>query len=257
MKIILREEYPYFYETHMHTNQGSACGNNTGYEMAEACKEFGYSGAFITDHNWGGNTCVSRELPWEEWMNLYATGYRDAKRYGDANDFDVFFGMETGFQGTEFLIYGLTPEVFIKMPEFRTCTIERQYELIKERNGLVSQAHPYRVEPYIPEIRTFPEYADAIEAYNATHSSPLSKAHNVAEWNDQAIELALKFNKPITAGSDIHSTRLFGGGMAFKKRIKSAKEFCEAIKNNEDYIVSDGVYWRDKKGTILESIVIR
>ena len=162
MKIILREDYPYFYETHMHTNQGSACGNNTGYEMAEACKNFGYTGAFITDHNWGGNTCVSRELPWEDWMTKYATGYRDAKRFGDANDFDVFFGMETGYQGTEFLILGLDVEWFINTPALRTSTIEEQYDLVHSSGGFVSQAHPYRVEPYIPEVRVFPEYADAI-----------------------------------------------------------------------------------------------
>ncbi len=254
MKINLREDYPFFYETHMHTNQGSACGNNTGYDMARACKKFGYTGVFITDHNWGGNTCVSRELPWKEWMETYATGYQDAKRYGDENDLDVFFGMETGFQGTEFLIYGLTPEDFINIPEIRTCTIEEQYSIIKKAGGMVSQAHPYRVEPYIPEVRCFPQYADAIEAYNATHSSPLSVSHNVAEWNDAAIKLALDNQKPITAGSDIHSTKLFGGGMAFKRRLKDAKDFCSAVLNNEDYIISDGQYWRDKKGQIIAGI---
>ena len=45
--------------------------------------------------------------------------------------------------------------------------------------------------------------------------------------------------------------------MAFKRRLKSAKDFCDAIKNNEDYIVSDGVYWRDKKGTIIDGIETR
>ena len=98
MKIELLNEYPYLYETHMHTNLGSACGNNSGEEMARACKEFGYTGAFITDHNWGGNTSVSRELPWKEWMTKYSYGYLDAKKYGDANDFDVYFGMEFPFR---------------------------------------------------------------------------------------------------------------------------------------------------------------
>ena len=71
-----------------------------------------------------------------------------------------------------------------------------------------------------------------------------------------ALELALKHGKPMTAGSDIHSTRVFGGGMAFKKRFKSAKEFCEAVKNGEDYIISDGVYWRNKNGEIITGIEI-
>ena len=256
MKIQLLKDYPYFYETHLHTNRGSACGQNSGLEMAKACREFGYTGIFVTDHNWGGNTCVSKELPWEEWMNNYAKGYREAKEYGDANGLDVFFGMETGFCGTEFLILGLDPEWFIATPEFRVCDIARQYELVHEAGGFVSQAHPYRVEPYIPEVRTFPGEADAIEAYNATHSSPMSKSHNESEWNDMAMELALKHNKPITAGSDVHSVNLFGGGMAFKKKFDNAKELCNEVLTG-DYIISDGVYWRDKKGRILEPVDIR
>lgn len=256
MKISLLKDYPYFYETHLHTNQGSACGQNTGMEMAKACKEFGYTGIFVTDHNWGGNTCVDRSLPWKEWMTLYAKGYYDAKSYGDAHDLDVFFGMETGFLGIEFLIWGLDPEWFIENEKLRTCTIEEQYDLVSSAGGLVSQAHPYRVEPYIPEVKNYPEYVDAFEAFNATHSSPLSVSHNDPTWNDMALELALKHNKPMTAGSDIHSTKVFGGGMAFKKRFKSAKEFCEAIKNGEDYIISDGVYWRNKNGEIITGIEI-
>ena len=56
----------------MHTNVGSACGRNSGAEMAAACRECGYSGAFITDHNWGGNTAIDRSLPWREWMTGFA-----------------------------------------------------------------------------------------------------------------------------------------------------------------------------------------
>ena len=132
MKIKLLEDYPYLYETHLHTDQGSACGHNTGAEMAAACKAFGYTGIFVTDHNWGGNTCISRELPWHEWMNSYAQGYEDAKAFGDANDLDVFFGMETGFDGTEFLILGLTPEWFAGNEAIRTADIPHQYELVRQ-----------------------------------------------------------------------------------------------------------------------------
>lgn len=256
MKIILPGEYKFLYETHMHTNTGSACGHNTGSEMAAACKSFGYSGAFITDHNWGGNTCVSRELPWEQWITLYARGYYDAKKYGSKHDFDVFFGMETGFDGTEFLLLGLEFEWFLNTPELRSADIENQYKLVHAGGGLVSQAHPYRVEPYIPEVRNFPQFVDAFETSNATHSSPLSVSHNNPDWDDLARELAKRENKLVTAGSDTHSTRLFGGGMAFKRRIRTSKEFADAIFGGEDYILSDGLYWRDKSGNILEGVSI-
>ena len=180
MKIKLLPDYPYLYETHMHTNVGSACGRNSGAEMAAACKEYGYTGAFITDHNWGGNTAIDRSLPWRKWMAGFAGGYRDAKRYGDEHDMDIFFGMEAGF--------------------------------------------------------------------------PLSQGHSNPAWDDAARELAARCGKSVTAGSDTHSTRMLGGGMAFRRRLTSPEDFCAAVLGDEDYILSDGRYWRRKDGEIMDTI---
>lgn len=252
MSIRFLEDYPYLYETHLHTDQGSACGRNSGEEMAAACKEYGYTGIFVTDHNWGGNTCISRELPWKEWMMLYSRGYYDAKEYGDRNGLDVFFGMETGFDGTEFLILGLTPEWFMENEAIRSAGIESQYELVHNAGGIVVQAHPYRVEPYIPAIRVFPEYSDAIEAINAMHSNPASTSHNEPSWNDMAVELARANHKIMTAGSDIHNRKLLGGGMAFRRRITSSADFCHALRSGEDYVLTDGERWYGSGGEIIE-----
>ena len=90
--LTLLEEYPYLYETHLHTSQGSACGGATGKAMAQACQEAGYTGIIVTDHNFGGNCAISKNLPWTDWVNGFCLGYEDAKEYGDQNDFDVFFG---------------------------------------------------------------------------------------------------------------------------------------------------------------------
>lgn len=38
-------------------------------------------------------------------------------------------------------------------------------------------------------------------------------------WDEKAIEYAKEHHLPMTAGSDIHSTNIFGGGMAFKRRL--------------------------------------
>ncbi len=252
MSIKLLKDYPYLYETHLHTNQGSACGRNSGAEMAAACKEYGYTGIFVTDHNWGGNTCISRELPWREWMTLYSRAYYDAREYGDRNGLDVFFGMETGFDGTEFLILGLTPEWFMENEAIRSADIAKQYELVRNAGGIVVQAHPYRVEPYIPAVRVFPEYADAVEAINAMHSNPMSRSHNDPSWNDMAVELARANNKIMTAGSDIHNKALLGGGMAFRRKILSPADFCQALRSGEDYVMTDGERWYDSAGEIIE-----
>lgn len=245
------KEYPYLYETHLHTNLSSACAWNTGYEMAKACHEAGYSGLVVTDHNWGGNTSVDRSLPWKTWVEKFAEGYLDAKRYADEHeDFDVFFGYEAGFCGTEFLIYGITPRWLIAHPEIRTESIEEHHRLVHEGGGFIIHAHPYREEWYIPEIRLFPELVDAVEGVNATHSCHKSTAHNKTVYDDRAIAYANAHNLPMTAGSDIHSTNLFGGGMSFRHRITSIEDLCAAIRSG-DYILTNGDHYFDSHGSRL------
>lgn len=243
MSILTYGEYKYLYETHLHTNEGSACGNNSGYEMAKAAKEYGYSGIIVTEHNWGGNSCVDRSLPWNDYVDSFIKGYEHAKEYGDQNDLDVFWGYEAGFNGTEFLIYGITPEWMKEHPEIWEATVEQQYELIHTAGGMVVQAHPFREEWYIPEVRLYPDYVDAVEGINATHSCHKSESHNNPAFDTRAIGYARENNIPMTAGSDIHSTNLFGGGVLFNKRIRSLAEYKERILAGDYYLTNgDAVY---------------
>ena len=64
----LRKEYPYLYETHLHTSEASACVGSTGKDMAQACKDAGDTGIIVTNHNWHGNHCIDPSLPWEKWI---------------------------------------------------------------------------------------------------------------------------------------------------------------------------------------------
>lgn len=234
-----REEYPYLYETHLHTCESSRCARNTGEEMAQACKAAGYAGMIVTEHNWYGNHCIDGDYSWEEWIERFCKGYEHAKAWGDKNDFNVFFGYEANYQGTEFLIYGVDKEWLKNHPAIKDASIEKQFQMIHEAGGMIVQAHPFRKEDYIPAVRLFPEYVDAVETVNATHSSHLSISHNNHEWDIQAIAYAKEHRLPMTAGSDIHSTFLFHGGVAFKRRLTDIHDYCKAILQ-EDYLLTDG-----------------
>ena len=244
-------EYPFLYETHLHTCQGSACAKNTGAEMARAAKEYGYTGIIVTEHNWGGNTCLDGNLSWEDWMDAYAAGYRAAKEEGRKIGLDVFFGMEAGFDGTEFLLYGLTPEWFKQHPEVKQAQIGELYEMVKGAGGLMIHAHPFREEPYIPQIRLFPEWVDGVEGMNATHSCSKSTKHNDPAFDKRAIEYANKNRLPMTAGSDVHTTAMLGGGMAFRRRLKDMEDFIRAVKTGEDYILTNGDNCYTRYGELL------
>ena len=230
----------YKYETHLHTMEGSACAHNTGEEMAYAAKKAGYAGIIVTDHNWGGNTKVDRSLPWEQFVEEFCKGYEHAKKAGEQIDLDVFFGWEAGYRGTEFLIYGLDKAWLLSHPEIRTATIEEQYALVQKGGGMVIHAHPYREESYIPEIRLFPEAVDGVEVINATHSNRLSKSHVDPEYNKRALTYARQHQLLMTAGSDVHTTTMLGGGMLFERRLSDIQDFLRAVRNGECRELTDG-----------------
>lgn len=247
----IKEQYPYLYETHLHTSNGSACANNSGAEMARALKAAGYAGSFVTDHNWGGNTCVDRSLPWRDWVHQFFSGYREMKEEGDKIGLQVFPGWEAGYSGPEFLIYGMTPEWLADHEEIREASAAEQYRFIHEAGGMVIQAHPFREAWYIDEIRLYPNDVDGCEMFNATHVTPLSQSHHNPEYNVKAVAYGKEHDFPATAGSDVHSTTLFGGGMAFKTKLESPQDFIERVLNKEDYVMTDGTHWYTNRGDLI------
>lgn len=230
----------FLYETHMHTSESSACAHNTGAEMARAYKEAGYTGIIVTDHFFYGNTAVNRRLPWSEWVEQFCLGYEHAREEGEKIGLQVFFGWEAGYHGTEFLIYGLDKEWLLAHPEIKEASVEEQYTLVHEGGGIVSHAHPYREEDYIPEIRLYPEYVDAVEGVNAMHSSDVSNAHKNPLFNERALAYGREHNLPFTAGSDQHTTRMIGGGMVFRRRLSDIHDFSRAVLSGEAVELLDG-----------------
>ena len=216
---------PFLYETHMHTSQGSACGRATGREQARCYKEQGFTGIIITDHFFGGNTAIDRELPWEERIDLFWKGYEDAKEEGDRIGLDVFFGLEQGFAGDEYLIYGLTKEYMKAHPEMERWTRRQQLEEVHKAGGCVIQAHPFRMRDYMNRVRLGLLYCDGIEAANAGNDQ-LDDA--------RALRYAREKNLLMTAGSDNHCGKgwpLYG--VVLENRLTSIRDYVKIISENK------------------------
>lgn len=235
----IEEMYPYFYETHLHTSSASRCGKSTPEDMVRACKEYGYTGIIITEHNWGGNTCIDLKLPWNEFVDKFCEGYERAKIVGDEIGLQVFFGWEAGYNGTEFLIYGLDKEFMKAHENLRSASIEEQLCIVHEGGGIVVHAHPFREEYYIPEVRLFPEFIDGVEGVNATHISDMSDHDFTPEYDVRAREYAKKNGVPMTAGSDVHSTKMIGGGIRTKFKLNDIHDFTKLILSGTDYVLYD------------------
>ena len=239
----------YLYETHMHTCEGSGCGQNSGTEMARAYAAAGYTGIIITDHFVYGNTAVDRSLPWVEWVEQFCKGYERAKEEGDRLGLQVFFGWESGYNGTEFLIYGLDKQWLLEHPEIRDASIEEQFKLVHDGGGIVVHAHPFREEFYIPEVRLFPEFVDAVEGVNATHTKSTRKEKK-PEYNERALSYAKEHDFPLTAGSDQHDTVMIYGGMVFPRKLVDIQDFIHAVMNREVVRLLDGQEEEIPKGEL-------
>jgi histidinol phosphatase-like PHP family hydrolase len=212
----------YRYETHLHTKEASACAIWSGEEQVRSYKEAGYSGIIVTDHFFNGNSCIPQNLPWEDRIDLFCKGYENAKKEGDRLGLSVFFGWESNYKGTEFLIYGLNKEWLMNHPDILSWTIEEQYQKVKEAGGFIVQAHPYRMRPYIKEIRLFPEFIDAVEGINAGNRSE--------DFDKKAIAYAKKYKLPITAGTDAHGFEQIHSGIAFQHKIEDINELIDCVK---------------------------
>ena len=231
----------FVYETHLHTNQASRCGQLSGAEMARLYHKAGYTGIVITDHFLGGNTAIDPQLPWEQWVESFCAGYADAKQEGDKLGLQVFFGWESGFKGTEFLVYGLDKQWLLDHPEIKGCTAQQQYELVHSGGGIVIHAHPFRVRPYIHEIRLFPDFVDGVEIYNGAQCSvagPRSPEDVLA--TQQALDYAKEHDLPGTSGSDQHGSNLFGVGMVFSRKLQDIHDFTQAVLHREAVELLDG-----------------
>ena len=224
----------YTVETHLHTSQGSACAHSTGAEMARAHKAAGYDTIIITDHFFGGNTAVPRDLPWAQRIELFCAGYEQAKQEGDKIGLTVLFGWEWAWHGTEFLTYGLDKAYLLAHPEMEEWDILTYLTNVRAAGAYISHAHPFRQASYLTgEPRLFPEYVDAAEVYNCGNADNL--------YNLQALDYARRYGLAMTSGSDGHDAKqMRGGGMRFATPMHTIADFIRAVRTRQPFEVLTG-----------------
>ncbi|MDR1596656.1 MAG: PHP domain-containing protein [Treponema sp.] len=218
----------YLYETHLHTVQSSGCGESEGRAYIRKYKEMGFAGIIVTDHFYNGNCAISRHLPWREWVNRFCRGYEDARREGEKQGLDVFFGWEETFDADDYLIYGLDKDWLFAHPEAIRWTRLEQYNEVHRYGGCVVQAHPFRHQYYIDTIHLSAGCVDAVEAGNACNTS--------ASQDALALRYAEKLGLPVTAGSDIHNIAQIAAGRIFgtylDKKMETIQDYVKAVREN-------------------------
>ena len=225
----------YLYETHLHTCEASKCGKVHGEEYIDYMMDKGYSGIIVTDHFFNGNTCVPEDLPWEDRIEIYASGYERAKKAAEGKDFNVMFGVEFNFWKDEYLLYGIDKKWLIDNECIMDMTRHELLDAIHKAGGIMIQAHPFRERDYLSDIKLAPTACDGVEVYNAA---------NKPNMNALGYEYTVDLGLPMTAGSDIHFFHDNDmGGMLFEEKLSSVNDYASAVKNGKGIPVrlgSDG-----------------
>ena len=224
----------FLYETHMHTHPVSACAVSSPEEMVRYYHKKNYAGIIVTDHFINGNTSCPKNFSWEKKIEFFARGFFRVKIEGEKCGVDVFFGLEYSYQGTDFLVYGLTPEFLFASPDFDKLEFKKFSETVRAEGAFLAQAHPFRNEWWISDPSPAdPEFIDAIEVHNASMSP---------EVNFKAFKFAEKHNLPMISGSDAHCVGMrIPAGIALKKRAENIFDIIDAIKSKQVEILESSL----------------
>lgn len=216
----------YKYETHLHTYPVSKCGKANVYESMDFYKQKGYDGVFVTNHFLDGNINIDSTISYEEKIEFYFSDYEEGVNYGKTIGLKVFSGVELSYKGTDFLVYGLNKEWYLKNPQIMDMKKSEELEYLMNSGALVIQAHPYREAAYIDHIRLFPRHVHGIEVINASRSNFENNMAKICAKNYNLLEFA---------GSDNHcaSEHKLLAGMCSENPILDDQDFVERVKDRK------------------------
>ena len=218
----------YKYETHCHTSEVSKCSHITAEDLVSFYKDEGFSGVFITDHFFNGNTTVECGQKWEKMVEDFCEGFKKASKKGSEIGIDVFFAFEYSYHGTDVLVYGLDETWLLNHPDVLQLGTTDFCDFARSEGALLIHAHPYREASYIDMIRLFPRKVDGVEIYNACRTD---------FENDRAAEYAENYALLCSAGTDNHvGFRESLGGMEFNEKITSVSDFVLKMKTGKGKI---------------------
>jgi hypothetical protein len=179
-------------DLHAHSSGISICCRADSETVINVAKENGIEGIVLTNHY---SSYYIENGDAASFADRYVKEYREAKRLGDAIGVTVIYGMEVTMDrhdGAHLLIYGIDEDFTLEFPKVFDMTQEELYRLVKERGGLLIQAHPFRDHYYPLDAR----YLDGYEL--SCH--PIYRTSRY----DDVMSLVLKHGTMLTVGADYH-----------------------------------------------------
>lgn len=216
-------------ETHLHVSEVSPCAELTAVEMVNLYHEAGYKTIFVSDHLMQSYCDSLGDIPWQDKMTIFLSGYYKAKHEGEKYGMNILMSAEVAFVGSpnHYLVYGITKGFLDSYPDLCRMSPEEFYEIAKANGVFVSEAHPNRDRICFPT----PHCVDAFEVCNT------NPRHD--DYSGETKALATEKNLYMTGGSDAHQPcDIGGGGIATETEIKTAEDFISVIKSRSFEILT-------------------
>lgn len=214
-------------DLHGHTSGISRCCRATNKEVIETSMEKGIDGMVLCNHF---QKSYLDGITKEEFVKAYIREFEETKKIGDEKGFKVYFGIEVTMEranNIHLLIYGVEPCFIEKHPEIYDYSLDEIYEAVKEDDGLLVQAHPFRNGATVMDTN----FLDGIEI----NCHP---GHEYAN-PETLIEIAKENDLLITCGGDYHADEYRPVcGMYIKEDIEGIRELKEYIIAQKELLLS-------------------
>lgn len=210
-------------DLHAHSKGISRCCCYSGEKVLEIAYETGLDGIVLTNHY--QKNYISTETV-EDFAQKYIDEFYSVQKHGEKLGIKVFFGIEVTtelYPSVHILIYGVETEFLKRHPLVFDYTLEELYAAVKEYNGVVIQAHPFRNGTTV--LNT--DFLDGIEI----NCHPLYKE----SYSHQIFNIAKEKGLAVTCGGDFHGdTYRPKCGMYLPDNITNSCEVGEYIKKAKE-----------------------
>ena len=223
------EHRAYWVELHCHTSETSFCSTVRGKELVELYKAKKYDAMVVTDHYYDGYFNWLKEMSWNEKVDRFLAGYRNAKAHGDKIGMSVILGIELRFTDhfNDYLVFGLTERMLYDYPRLYDYSIEKFSAFAKEHRLLWIQAHPFRDGM----VNVDYAYLDGIEIYNA---HPEHNSRNDVAERTYRMQHQKRPSFIATAESDCHNVSHEGrAGILSSKLPQDGAELVSLLRSGD------------------------
>lgn len=208
---------------HAHSSGISKCCKIDGKNMLIVAKNKGIDGVVLTNHyNKSYVISDSKDL-----AIRYVNEYLYVKSCGEELGIKVFFGIEVTMDkhnDVHMLIYGVDCDFLLKYHDLFDYDQEKLFKLVKENNGILSQAHPLRRGK---NVLLNLEFLDGVEI----NCHPLYDGTYLEFFN----ALAYDNNLILTCGGDFHNdTHRVKCGIYLDDSLNTMNDIVKYLKSTDN-----------------------